>query len=51
LLRSQLAVALVLLGMLAIAGPVAAAPKSGPLGPYKHLVVIYEENHSFDNLY
>ncbi|HYJ76782.1 MAG TPA: alkaline phosphatase family protein [Kineosporiaceae bacterium] len=21
------------------------------LGPYKHLVVIYEENHSFDNLY
>jgi len=21
------------------------------IGPYKHLVVIYEENHSFDNLY
>ena len=22
-----------------------------PLGNFKHLVVIYEENHSFDNLY
>jgi acid phosphatase len=27
----------------------AAGPKV--IGPYKHLVVIYEENHSFDNLY
>jgi phospholipase C len=26
-------------------------PHEGPLGHYKHLVVIYEENHSFDNLY
>src|SRR5262245_24568377 len=33
------------------AGPAAAAPSKGPLGIYKHLVVIYEENHSFDNLY
>jgi phospholipase C len=24
---------------------------NGPLGSIKHLVVIYEENHSFDNLY
>jgi len=24
---------------------------TGPVGGYKHLVVIYEENHSFDNLY
>jgi acid phosphatase len=32
------------------AGPAAAA-HNGPLGNYKHLVVIYEENHSFDNLY
>jgi acid phosphatase len=31
--------------------PVSAEPKSGPLGHFKHLVVIYEENHSFDNLY
>src|ERR1700730_16348726 len=23
----------------------------GPLGAIKHIVVIYEENHSFDNLY
>src|SRR5262249_28630386 len=23
----------------------------GPLGNYQHIVVIYEENHSFDNLY
>ncbi|HEX8938800.1 MAG TPA: alkaline phosphatase family protein [Candidatus Limnocylindrales bacterium] len=28
-----------------------AAAKTGPLGTYQHLVVIYEENHSFDNLY
>ncbi len=26
-------------------------PKSGPLDHFKHIVVIYEENHSFDNLY
>src|SRR5258708_20495943 len=32
------------------AGPAVAADK-GPLGIYKHIVVIYEENHSFDNLY
>jgi len=24
---------------------------TGALGPFKHLVVIYQENHSFDNLY
>jgi acid phosphatase len=29
----------------------AAAPAAKPLAGYKHLVVIYEENHSFDNLY
>ena len=28
-----------------------ARPHDGPLGKVKHLVVIYEENHSFDNLY
>jgi acid phosphatase len=33
------------------ASPALAGPKSGPLGRFKHLVVIYEENHSFDNLY
>jgi phospholipase C len=29
----------------------AQASKDGPLDHFKHLVVIYEENHSFDNLY
>ena len=28
-----------------------AGPSPRVVGPYKHLVVIYEENHSFDNLY
>jgi phospholipase C len=53
-MRAALVVlSLVALGTTAVAGPAAAAggPKSGPLGTYKHLVVIYEENHSFDNLY
>jgi acid phosphatase len=46
-----------LAGLVASALPAAAAgplekPFSGPLpGGYKNLVVIYEENHSFDNLY
>src|SRR3954447_18155225 len=29
----------------------AATKKHNPLSKYKHIVVIYEENHSFDNLY
>ena len=29
----------------------ASAANTGPLGTYKHIVIIYEENHSFDNLY
>ncbi len=33
------------------AAPVAADGGHGPLYGFKHLVVIYEENHSFDNLY
>src|SRR5690348_5839404 len=40
------------LAMLSLSPAASAAPKDkGPLGNYKHLVVIYEENHSFDNLY
>jgi acid phosphatase len=46
----------------AVTGPAVAGSSSGPRpraeqavhglpGGYKHLVVIYEENHSFDNLY
>lgn len=50
-MRSVLvSVALVAVGF-APAAPAAAAPKDGPLGHFKHVVVIYEENHSFDNLY
>ena len=60
-MRSVLvSVALVAVGF-APAAPAVAAPKDGPpdhvghkggpLGNFKHIVVIYEENHSFDNLY
>jgi acid phosphatase len=34
-----------------VSNAVGASPSHGSLGSYKHLVVIYEENHSFDNLY
>jgi acid phosphatase len=35
-----------------VGSPAVAHPRrSGPLGPFEHLVVIYQENHSFDNLY
>src|SRR5215207_9613976 len=39
--------------ILALAGAPASAVRgrTGPLGSFTHLVVIYEENHSFDNLY
>ena len=41
-----------LLALSVPAGTAAARQPSGPLpGGYKNLVVIYEENHSFDNLY
>jgi phospholipase C len=36
---------------LTVDGVPASAAQSKPLGQFKHLVVIYEENHSFDNLY
>jgi acid phosphatase len=39
------------LGAAALAPAAADAGSKGPLGHFKHLVVIYEENHSFDNLY
>jgi acid phosphatase len=48
--RAAFASAALLTISVVAAAPVAAA-KPGPLGTYKHLVVIYEENHSFDNLY
>jgi len=49
-LRAVLASASLVSISLMAAGPAVAADK-GPLGIYKHIVVIYEENHSFDNLY
>src|SRR5712691_918352 len=48
--RGAVAATLVALLVLA-AAPVSAVSKTGPLGTFKHIVVIYEENHSFDNLY
>jgi acid phosphatase len=49
-LRAVLVSLSMLSASLLAAGPAVAA-HNGPLGNYKHLVVIYEENHSFDNLY
>src|SRR3954452_14635417 len=42
--------ALASMGAVVASAPQATA-RSNPMGPYKNLVVIYEENHSFDNLY
>jgi acid phosphatase len=50
-LRAVLASASLISISLMAAGPAAAGADKGPLGNYKHIVVIYEENHSFDNLY
>ena len=47
----RLAVGLALLALVTVVVPATAAPTRGPLGNFKHIVVIYEENHSFDNLY
>jgi acid phosphatase len=47
----RLAVALATLALVAVVVPASAAPSRGPLGNFKNIVVIYEENHSFDNLY
>ncbi len=54
-LRRRLGVAAAVAALLAVAVPASAAPphgpNAGPLGNFKNVVVIYEENHSFDNLY
>jgi acid phosphatase len=51
--RLKVVPTLIALVALAIApsSPAVARSQAGPLGQFKHLVVIYEENHSFDNLY
>jgi phospholipase C len=48
-----MAAVLTVAGASSAAGRAAAEQPSGPkvIGHYTHLVVIYEENHSFDNLY
>ena len=43
--------ACVLVAGVALVPSSASAGRERPLDGYKHLVVIYEENHSFDNLY
>src|SRR4051794_4312427 len=48
-LRGSLLIAL--LGAAVLAPPAAAHGRGGGLKHIKHFVVIYEENHSFDNLY
>src|SRR6266540_7069289 len=50
--RTFVCAALMALALTAVsAGPAGAAGKRGGLSGIQHLVVIYEENHSFDNLY
>jgi phospholipase C len=54
--RPALAVAVAALVAVALAGATTSAGKpsksaKGPLANVNHVVVIYEENHSFDNLY
>jgi acid phosphatase len=48
----RVVLSVVVLGLMAFAPPgVAHAKKKSPLTRIGHIVVIYEENHSFDNLY
>jgi acid phosphatase len=50
--RVSAAFAAIILTLGLAGSPAVAHPRrSGPLGPFTHLVVIYQENHSFDNLY
>ncbi|HYM84045.1 MAG TPA: alkaline phosphatase family protein [Candidatus Dormibacteraeota bacterium] len=49
--RMLAATLVALLAVTATPAITSAGPPGGPLGHFKHLVVIYEENHSFDNLY
>ncbi|MCU1393721.1 MAG: phosphoesterase [Ilumatobacteraceae bacterium] len=50
IVMGALAPAVTILPNSAIAGSVEAGPTTG-LGAIQHIVVIYEENHSFDNLF
>ena len=49
--RAVLAAFALMSASLTAAAPAVAADGPKPFGNFKHVVVIYEENHSFDNLY
>ena len=49
--RAAAVLAAALLALALVPAGVDASSKHGPLAGFKHIVVIYEENHSFDNLY
>ena len=49
--RAVLATFALVSASLTAAGPAVATDGPKPFGNFKHVVVIYEENHSFDNLY
>ena len=49
--RAALAAFALVSASLTAAGPTVAKDGPKPFGNFKHVVVIYEENHSFDNLY
>ena len=48
--RAAMLAATLALGITVVAASVSSGATS-PLAKVKHIVVIYEENHSFDNLY
>jgi acid phosphatase len=43
--------AILLVLVVAVAPAAAGSHRPGPLGPFTNFVIIYQENHSFDNLY
>ena len=49
--RAAAVLAAALLALALVPAGVDASSRHGPLAGFKHIVVIYEENHSFDNLY
>src|SRR5438067_2796477 len=51
-IRSLVAAAAATMLVAVLAAPAASAAKAGsPLDRIDHIVVVYQENHSFDNLY
>jgi phospholipase C len=48
--KAAVVAGLAVLALAVVAAQVSAGATAAPLGKVKHIVVIYEENHSFDNL-